>query len=469
MTDFIGSVWWMIVSLGLLVTFHEFGHYWVGRLCGVKVLRFSVGFGRPLWSRRDRHGTEFAIAAIPLGGYVKFLDEREVEVHPHERGQAFNHKTVWQRIAIVAAGPIANLLLCILLLWAMFVIGKQDYSATVGRATGMAATAGLGSGDRLLSVDGRDVITLGEASMALTAAAMDRRDVTLEVLDPADQLRSRTLPLSQLPAGFDERRVPILAGVYWRAWLQPPLVDNIVKGSAAEGHLQTGDLIVAIDGQRIDSVEQAISEVGSLGRRGGPAMIEVLRGGERLALEITPRQGKDGKGQPTWQIGAGFAQSYSPAYDTLLKFGPLQSVTVAVRETGRMAADSLAMMGRIVTGKASLQNVFRPGHHCPGRQYFGQTWRGLVHPVPRPAVAESVHHQPAADPHLGRRPPAVLPYRVGQGQPAERACRRRRPIHRPGVAGRADGDWRSTTTSSAWSRDELFHVFAVYSVGIPYQ
>lgn len=360
MTDFIGSVWWMIVSLGLLVTFHEFGHYWVGRLCGVKVLRFSVGFGRPLWSRRDRHGTEFAIAAIPLGGYVKFLDEREVEVHPHERGQAFNHKTVWQRIAIVAAGPIANLLLCILLLWAMFVIGKQDYSATVGRATGMAATAGLGSGDRLLRVDGRDVITLGEASMALTAAAMDRRDVTLEVLDPADQLRSRTLPLSQLPAGFDERRVPILAGVYWRAWLQPPLVDNIVKGSAAEGHLQTGDLIVAIDGQRIDSVEQAISEVGSLGRRGGPAMIEVLRGGERLALEITPRQGKDGKGQPTWQIGAGFAESYSPAYDTLLKFGPLQSVTVAVRETGRMAADSLAMMGRIVTGKASLQNVSGP-------------------------------------------------------------------------------------------------------------
>ncbi|QZN81955.1 RIP metalloprotease RseP [Stenotrophomonas sp. DR822] len=360
MTDFIGSVWWMIVSLGLLVTFHEFGHYWVGRLCGVKVLRFSVGFGRPLWSRRDRHGTEFAIAAIPLGGYVKFLDEREVEVHPHERGQAFNHKTVWQRIAIVAAGPIANLLLCILLLWAMFVIGKQDYSATVGRATGMAATAGLGSGDRLLRVDGRDVITLGEASMALTAAAMDRRDVTLEVLDPADQLRSRTLPLSQLPAGFDERRVPILAGVYWRAWLQPPLVDTIVKGSAAEGHLQTGDLIVAIDGQRIDSVEQAISEVGSLGRRGGPAMIEVLRGGERLALEITPRQGKDGKGQPTWQIGAGFAQSYSPAYDTLLKFGPLQSVTVAVRETGRMAADSLAMMGRIVTGKASLQNVSGP-------------------------------------------------------------------------------------------------------------
>ncbi|MEE7546536.1 RIP metalloprotease RseP, partial [Xanthomonas sp. Kuri4-1] len=154
MGDFIGSVWWMIVSLGVLVTFHEFGHYWVARRCGVKVLRFSVGFGRPLWSRRNRDGTEFAIAAIPLGGYVKMLDEREGEVHPSERAQAFNHKTVWQRIAIVAAGPIANLLLCMLLLWAMFVIGKQDYSATVGRAEGLAAAATLRAGDRIVAVDG---------------------------------------------------------------------------------------------------------------------------------------------------------------------------------------------------------------------------------------------------------------------------------------------------------------------------
>ncbi len=116
MGDFIGSVWWMIVSLGVLVTFHEYGHFWVARRCGVKVLRFSVGFGKPLWSYYDRHGTEFAIAAIPLGGYVKMLDEREGEVAPAEREQAFNNKHVWQRIAIVAAGPVANLVLCVALL-----------------------------------------------------------------------------------------------------------------------------------------------------------------------------------------------------------------------------------------------------------------------------------------------------------------------------------------------------------------
>jgi len=204
------------------------------------------------------------------------------------------------------------------------------------------------------------VVTLGEASMALTAAAMDRRDVTLEVLDPADQVRVRTLPLSQLPPGFDERRVPILAGLYWQSWLQPARVDSLTADSVVAGQLQPGDLIVAIDGQRIDGADQVIGEIQTLGRAGGPGMIEVLRGGERLALEVTPRQGKDSRGEPIWQIGVQFPTSFSPPYDTLLRYGPLDAVTVAVRETGRLAADSLGMMGRIVTGKASLQNVSGP-------------------------------------------------------------------------------------------------------------
>lgn len=360
MTEFLGSVWWMIVSLGLLVTIHEFGHYWVARRCGVKVLRFSVGFGKPLWSRRDRHGTEFAIAAIPLGGYVKMLDEREVEVHPHERGQAFNHKTVWQRIAIVAAGPLANLLLCMLLLWAMFVIGKQDYSATVGRATGLAQEAGLQGGERILAVDGRRVSTVGEASMALTAAAMDRQDVTLQVVDPQEQTHQRVLPLSRLPAGFDERRVAPLAGVSWQFWLQPARVDRLVEDSAVRDILQPGDLIVAVDGERIDAADQVYPAVQALGQRGGPGMIDVLRGGERLALEVTPRQGLDGNRQPAWQLGIGFAEAHAPPYDTVLKYGVFAAVPVAIAETGRMASDSLGMMRRIVTGNASLQNVSGP-------------------------------------------------------------------------------------------------------------
>lgn len=360
MADFLGSVWWMIVSLGLLVTFHEFGHYWVARRCGVKVLRFSVGFGKPLWSRYNKDGTEFAIAAIPLGGYVKMLDEREVEVPAGERAVAFNNKTVWQRIAIVAAGPAANLLLCIALLWVMFVIGRQDYSATLGRTTGVAASAGFASGDRVLEVDGRKVDTWAEASMALTTAAMDRQDAHVRVRDALDNERTRVLPLSQLPAGFDERQVPAQAGLVWQFWLQPARVDSVVTGSAAANLLQSGDLILAVDGQRVDSMDQVTPLVQALGKRGGPGMVEVERNGERLALELTPKPGQGADGKPQWLLGVGFQQGQAPAYDARQQYGVLAALPAAVRETGKLASDSLGMMRRMLTGHASLKNVSGP-------------------------------------------------------------------------------------------------------------
>ncbi|WP_282274723.1 RIP metalloprotease RseP [Stenotrophomonas sp. PS02297] len=360
MADFLGSVWWMIVSLGVLVTFHEFGHYWVARRCGVKVLRFSVGFGRPLWSRRNRNGTEFAIAAIPLGGYVKMLDEREVEVPAGERAVAFNNKSVWQRIAIVAAGPAANLLLCIALLWAMFVIGRQDYSATIGRSSGMAAAAGLNAGDRIVDVDGRTVATWAEASMALTTAAMDRQDARVRVLDPLDNAHTRVLPLSTLPAGFDERTVPVQAGLAWQFWLQPAQIESVVAGSAASGLLQRGDLILAIDGLRVESADQVAALVQRLGERGGQGMIEVERDGQRLALELQPQKATDEAGKDRWLLGVGFVTGQAPAYDARQQYGPLAALPAAVREAGRLAGDSLGMMRRMLTGHASVKNISGP-------------------------------------------------------------------------------------------------------------
>ncbi|MBN8802757.1 MAG: RIP metalloprotease RseP [Lysobacteraceae bacterium SCN 69-123] len=360
MADFLGSVWWMIVSLGVLVTFHEFGHYWVARRCGVKVLRFSVGFGRPLWSRRNRNGTEFVIAAIPLGGYVKMLDEREVEVPAGERAAAFNNKSVWQRIAIVAAGPAANLLLCIALLWAMFVIGRQDYSATLGRSTGMAAAAGLEAGDRIIDIDGRAVATWAEASMALTTAAMDRQDARVRVLDALDTPRTRVLPLSTLPAGFDERTVPAQAGLGWRFQLQPAQVDSVAEDSAASGHLQRGDLILAVDGQRVEGADQVAPLVQQLGERGGPGMIEVERDGQRLALEVLPRKAPGGAGDGRWLLGVGFVSGQAPAYDARQQYGPLAALPAALRESGRLASDSLGMMRRMLTGHASVKNISGP-------------------------------------------------------------------------------------------------------------
>jgi len=360
MGDFLGSIWWMIVSLGVLVTFHEFGHYWVARRCGVRVLRFSVGFGKPLWSRRDRHGTEFAIAAIPLGGYVKMLDERETEVAPEEAASAFNRKTVWQRIAIVAAGPIANLILCVALLWTMFVIGKQDYSPTLGAAEGMAAEAGLRAGDRLQAIDGRTIATWGDAAMVLTGAALDGHDAQIRVQDATGAQRELRLPLSQLPVGFDERRVPVLAGLVWQFQAVPPLIERVVEDSPAVGILRPGDRILAVDGQRVTSAGQVTPLIQSVGEHGYPAMVEVDREGQRMALEMRPQLTQDPERGSYWALGVAFAMPAEPAYDASLRYGPLAAIPVAFRETGRLAADSLSMMRRMVTGRASVDNIAGP-------------------------------------------------------------------------------------------------------------
>jgi regulator of sigma E protease len=363
MSDLLGSIWWMIVALGVLVTFHEFGHYWVARRCGVKVLRFSVGFGKPLWSRRDRHGTEFALAAIPLGGYVKMLDETEGEVPASQREQAFNRKSVWQRIAVVAAGPLANIVLCVALLWAMFVIGKQDYSATVGSVSGIAADAGFQRGDRILRVGDRTIDTWTDASIALTKAAIDGADLPVEVETASGGTATRTLPLSRLPVGFDQENAVALSGLVWRHWVTPAIVGKVALGSAADGVLQAGDIVTAVDGQPVHGFGDIAAQVDALGKRGGMAMVEVDRAGERLAFELAPRLTPlpDGAKGQYWALGlAAPEKTRLPEYDATLHYGPLAAVPAALRETGKLTSDSLGMIRRMLTGDASLKNVSGP-------------------------------------------------------------------------------------------------------------
>ena len=363
MSDLLGSIWWMIVALGVLVTFHEFGHYWVARRCGVKVLRFSVGFGKPLWSRRDRHGTEFALAAIPLGGYVKMLDEAEGEVPPAQRDQAFNRKSVWQRIAVVAAGPLANIVLCVALLWAMFVIGKQDYSATVGSVSGIAADAGFQRGDRILRVGDRTIDTWTDASIVLTKAAIDGADLPVEVETASGGTTTRTLPLSRLPVGFDQENAVALSGLVWRHWVTPAIVGKVAPGSAADGVLQAGDIVTAVDGQPVHGFGDIAAQVDALGKRGGMAMVEVDRAGERLAFELAPRLTPlpDGAKGQYWALGlAAPEKTRLPEYDATLHYGPLAALPAALRETGKLTSDSLGMIRRMLTGDASLKNVSGP-------------------------------------------------------------------------------------------------------------
>ncbi len=377
MSTIVGSLWWMLVALGVLVTFHEFGHFWVARRCGVQVQRFSVGFGRALWSRRGKDGTEYVIAALPLGGYVKMLDEREGDVPDAQLDRAFNRQPVLARIAIVAAGPIANLLLAVALLWAMLVIGRPDYAAVVGSATGLAAQAGLQQGDIIQSIDGRDTPTWSEASLALTVAAMDRKPASLAVrhADGADAILR--LDLDRLPPGFDEQRAADASGLVPRYLLLPPVVGTIQEGTPAWGVLAEGDRITAVDAHPVTSFADIAPLIRALGQRGGPGMVEVQRDNERLALEIVPSKQTNPDGSTGWLLGIGNAQAQAPPHDAVLRQGPLAAVPAAIGETWQLASDSLGMLWRMVNGSASVRNVSGPisiAQYANASAQMGPAW-----------------------------------------------------------------------------------------------
>ncbi|MDH5823403.1 RIP metalloprotease RseP [Luteimonas sp. RD2P54] len=355
MSTFFGSVWWLLVSLGVLVTFHEFGHYWVARRNGVKVLRFSVGFGRALWSRRGRDGTEYVVAMLPLGGYVKMLDEREAPVPPEQLSQSFNRKSVWRRIAIVAAGPAANLLLCVALLWAMFVIGRPDYAPVVGHSEGIAAEAGLRRGDAIEAVGARATPTWNELQLALLPPALDRADVRLRVRGADGEVGTRTLPLSRLPAELDDRQLLSGIGLLPRHALLPPVVGRVLPDSAAWGVLAEGDRVTALDGAPVGTFDEIGPLVQALG--GDSGMIEVERDGERLALEISPRLEETPERGRFWALGITPQEADAPPRDALQRYGPLQAVPAAVRETAHLTGQLFGMIGRAFSGKVAVENT----------------------------------------------------------------------------------------------------------------
>lgn len=358
MSEFFGSVWWLIVSLGVLVTFHEFGHYWVARRCGVRVLRFSIGFGRALWSRTGKNGTVYQVAMIPLGGYVKMLDEREAPVPEAEAHEAFNRASVWKRIAIVAAGPVANLILCVALLWAMFVIGRPDYAPVVGQVSGIAETSGLRAGDRIDAVGDRETPTWMEVQLALLPAALDHRDVALQVTDERDRAVVRDLALSSLPSDFDQRRIAASIGLWPRHLLLPAVVGRVEEGSAAWGILAEGDRLTAIDGSPVRVFEDIGPLVQRLGDQGGTAMVEVERDGERLALEMAPRRADlpDGRGE-YWAFGIAPEAFVPPAKDAIQRYGVLASVPAAFHEVGHLTGQLVGMIGRAFTGRVAIENT----------------------------------------------------------------------------------------------------------------
>ncbi|MCD6680721.1 MAG: RIP metalloprotease RseP [Burkholderiaceae bacterium] len=343
-----------LAALTLLIFVHEMGHYLVARWCDVKVLRFSIGFGRPLlrWhSGPDR--TEWAIASIPLGGYVRMLDERDPDcgpIAPHELPRAFTRKSLLQRSAIVVAGPLANFLLAIVLYAAMGWVGMQEPSALIDApAPGTpAAAAHLEAGDRVLEADGSVVRSWNDLRLALLEPVIEQRAATLLVEHDGER-RSVRLDASGLPA--DEAERDFLGTLGLRIAPGDVAIGNVVAGGAAERDgLRAGDLIRAIDGKPIERARQVIDVVQA--SAGQPLRFGVLRDGAEVTLSVTPRQ-QEGVGR----IGAGLQDRL--AMQTV-RFGPLESIGQGARQTWEMSAFSLRMMGKMVTGELSLRNLSGP-------------------------------------------------------------------------------------------------------------
>ena len=358
MQEFFQSAWWLLVTLGLLVTFHEYGHFVVARACGVKVLRFSVGFGKPLWSRYDRHGTEFAIAAIPLGGYVKMLDEREGEVDPSELGMAFNRKPVSQRIAIAAAGPAFNLIFALFAFYLMFLFGRPDYQPVIAKPSGIAEQSQFREGDRLIAVDGESVDTWSGAITAIAQSALAREDVKVGVESRDGGRSERVLRLSTLPRGSDGDRVLDAVGLRLRAPEIDPVAATITADSpAAVAGLQAGDRIVSINDRSVEDYSQIGPLIQQLADVDPALTISVRRDGLMLDLPVTVAKRDPGDGEVRWILGVGAGAASARAHDATLRYGPIDAFPAAVKETWGAVRSTGVAIWKLLTGAISAKNV----------------------------------------------------------------------------------------------------------------
>jgi regulator of sigma E protease len=351
-----------LVALGVLVTFHEFGHFWVARRCGVKVLRFSVGFGMPLLRWHDRQGTEFVIAAIPLGGYVKMLDEREGDVPVEQLPQSFNRKSVQQRIAIVAAGPIANFILALLFFWLLAMLGSEQVRPIIGAVApqSLAADAGLVAGQEIVAVNGQP--TVGWSAVNLQLIRRMGESGTLEVLarEPgSSQERTYQLQLRDWLKGAEEPDPIDGLGIRpWRPQVPPILAELDPEGPGQAAGLQLGDRLLALDGQAVEHWQQLVEQVQA--RPGERVVLSLERAGEQLEVPLTLAARGAGEAHSGY-LGAGVQGVTWPAEMLReVRFGPLDAVVEGLRSTWNMSVLSLDSLKKMLMGELSVKNLSGP-------------------------------------------------------------------------------------------------------------
>ncbi len=349
--------------LGTLIVVHEYGHYLVARLAGVKVLRFSVGFGRAIWSRRiGRDQTELAIGIFPLGGYVKMLDEREGEVPPEESHRAFNRRPVAWRMAIVAAGPLANFLLAILLFWGVFLYGSEELKPIFGTppVASAAAAAGFENGERVLKVAGEEVVTWQEMRWVLLRRAVDQSIIEFELINARNEITVRHLDVSSArESGWEGEALEKLGISFFKPMVRPLLKTISPNSAAAAADLRPGDEILAIDGKAIVSWSSVVE---TIRHSPGKALeFEVLRDGARFSLQIRPATIVE-KGREIGRIGAavGDTELSRSEFMTMVSYGPVAALGKALSETWEKSVFSLVMMGKMLTGEVSWRNLSGP-------------------------------------------------------------------------------------------------------------
>ncbi len=364
MIDILQSALAFIVALGVLITFHEFGHFWVARRCDVKILRFSIGFGKPLYKKvfgPDR--TEFVIASLPLGGYVKMLDEREVEVKEEEKPRSFNYKPLWQRFLIVAAGPVFNFIFAVIAYWLIFMTGVTGLKPIIGEVTpdSVASRAGLHQGDEVISVNNDKTPTWATVIDKFVNHTVNADQINLEVKNANNSVIQTKLDLSGISIDeMAEGKLLETIGLEIIELKLPAVIGEIIPGGAAEASgLTQYDEIVAVDGVSIDSWTQWVEII-----RNSPEKklkVEILRNNELFNVDLTPAV-KEVEGEVIGRIGAaafhpdGIFDSYF-AEETYTFSKAFQK---SIEKTWEMSVLTLRVLGKMLIGEASVKNLSGP-------------------------------------------------------------------------------------------------------------
>ncbi|MFC3022362.1 sigma E protease regulator RseP [Vibrio zhugei] len=361
-----GIIWNLvsfIVALGILVTVHEFGHFWVARRCGIKVETFSIGFGKALWKRVGKDGTVYTIAMIPLGGYVKMVDSRVETVPDDQLHQAFDHKSLWQRVAVVSAGPIFNFLFAIFAYWLVFTIGTPTVKPVVGSVEqhSIAAQGGLTPGMQITSVSGVSTPDWEAVNMQLASHIGDKQ-VTLTVASPDDigMKENKTFNLSSWNFNPEsESAMGALGFKPYRPKISLTLANLVENGAGAKAGLQAGDTLTAIDGSQVQDWQQVVSRIQSHPNK--PLNVTVMRDGREVAVTLVPERKKIADGQVVGFAGISPNVAQWPAnYRFDLQYGVVESVGKAIDKTGQVIDLTLSMLKKLVVGDVGLNNLSGP-------------------------------------------------------------------------------------------------------------